>query len=529
MVAAVVTLAAALRLPDLVGWWPNPDEGIYYGIVTSPSLSAAWSEAMATSHPPLYFFLLRTVGWLSTDFVALRSVAFVSGCLAVWVFVLLGREIGGDGARARATGLLAGLLLAVSPRAIVLSQVMRPYMLQLLLLAASLLFLIRYLRAPSPRLLVAHATCSLLAALLHYGSLFGLGTMGLLVLYDGLRRGSDRPEWRRLLAVQLVPATTLAVLYAVHLRGIASSPLGVHAVQGWLAGYMVSGPGDVWLGFVAFHSMLAGEAWAAPAAILTLAATGWAAWRRQWSLVLLTGAALTLAVGGSAAQLYPFGPTRHTAWLVVFVLPTLAWALGSFVTLPRAALVRVAPLAAVALLGAKAGDPWLDPPARPREISEHVLREAGVEAMAEVLDPDAEPRLALMSQETYQLLIPLYAVERQSAERSADGELLHFRWGSRDVVVLPGRDFLARPDQLDQANHLYTAAVRSEAAFGLPPVGGGRSALVLAGGWRSQGMADLVDLAGGTGPMGTTLSVPGLVGIYLNWDAYARALGAPAP
>jgi hypothetical protein len=42
-------------------------------------------------------------------------------------------------------------------------------------------------------------------------------------------------------------------------------------------------------------------------------------------------------------------------------------------------------------------------------------------------------------------------------------------------------------------------------------------------------MSDLVELARTVGPLGTTTSVPGLVGLYLDLDAYGRALGVPPP
>jgi len=530
LAATLVGLAAALRLPDLFGWWPNPDEGIYYGIVMRESWSAAWAEAMTTAHPPLYFLILRAVGAVSTDFTALRLVALVSGCAAVYVFVLVGREIGGAGVRAEATGLLAGALLAVSPRAIVLSQVMRPYMLLVLALAASLLFLLRYLRAPSGRLLAAHVACSLVAALLHYSSVFALGVIGLIALWESVRRGLGRPEWRRLVAAQALPAGLLATLYLVHLRGIAAGQLGDHALDGWLASYMIRGPVDAWLGLVGFHSMLVGEAWAAPAALFTLGTVGYAVSRRAWSpVVLMMVGGLATAVLGAALEVYPFGPTRHTAWLLVFVIPGVAWALASLLTAPRAVQVRLLPTILVGLLGGRIAAPVLDSGSRPREIAEHVLREDAVAAMAAVLDPSAPPPVVLMSHETYELLTPLYAIERRSAETSPDGQFLRFRWGSRDVLVLPSRDFATRPEELLQPNHLYTGARMAASELGIDLPRGASPLLVLSGGWRSQGMADLVELARRSGPLGTTTSVPGLVGLYLDFDAYRRALGQPAP
>jgi len=528
--AAIVLVALAVRLLDFFGWWPNPDEGIYYGVVTRSSWSGAWAEALTTSHPPLYFLILRAVGLLSTDFAALRSVALVSGCAAVWVFILLGRELGGPGRRGEVAGLLAGLILAVSPRAVALSQVMRPYMLLLLALAASLLFLLRYLRRPSRSLLAAHLSCSLVATLLHYSSVFGLAVIGLVALVEAVRRGLGRPEWQRLLAAQAIPAAVLLTLYFVHLRGIAEGPLGEHALEGWLAPYMIHRPLDVWLGLVAFHSMMVPDAWAAPATLFTLGALAFAAFRRSWSpLVLMTGGGLALAMVGAALQVYPFGPTRHTAWLLVFVIPTVAWALAALATAPRPSLLRWGAVVLVGLAGARLAAPVLDPEARPREISEHVLTEAGVDAMSQVLDPSTPPRLVVMSNETYELLTPLYAVERESAEGSPDGQFLGFRWGSRDVIVLPSRDFASKPEEVQRANHLYTGTLAAAAELGVrPPGAGDDTVLVLSGGWRSQGLEDLVELARRVGPLGTTTSVPGLVGLYLDFGAYGRALDLPS-
>jgi hypothetical protein len=48
--------------------------------------------------------------------------------------------------------------------------------------------------------------------------------------------------------------------------------------------------------------------------------------------------------------------------------------------------------------------------------------------------------------------------------------------------------------------------------------------LVLAGGWRSQGMADLVEMAGDTEHLGSATGVPGLITVELDVAAYSKAL-----
>jgi hypothetical protein len=106
---------------------------------------------------------------------------------------------------------------------------------------------------------------------------------------------------------------------------------------------------------------------------------------------------------------------------------------------------------------------------------------------------------------------------------------VHFRWGARDVVVIPTRDFNVLPDQVGYPNHLFTVA--QKAAVDFPGIGmqEAASVLVLAGGWRSQGMADLAELAAGSESLGSTTSVPGLIAVELDMAAYARALEGAGP
>jgi hypothetical protein len=133
--------------------------------------------------------------------------------------------------------------------------------------------------------------------------------------------------------------------------------------------------------------------------------------------------------------------------------------------------------------------------------------------------------VVLMSLETYRLLVPLFARERQGAASSPDRLFAHFRWGARDVIVLPGADFAVGPNQVDQPNHLYSAAHAAAAGFGVTLPDPGDHVLVLSGGWQVQGIFDLANLSRELGFAGTATSVPGLIGLSLDLEAYGRALG----
>jgi hypothetical protein len=514
---AVVALALTLRLPGMFGWWVNPDEGIYLAVITQESFRLFLAEAFATAHPPLYFLVLRVMAWIGTDLLWLRSLALACGCAAVWALVLVGRDLAGDGARGWMTGLTAGLLLAVSPVAIALSQVVRPYMLLVLLLALTLHFLLRYMQRPSDSVLVLHAVCASSAVLLHYSAALALGVIVGIVVVDGLGRGFARPEWRKLIGAQALPAAIVALLYVTQMRALMSSDVAEFSVETWLSGYLIDTPRDAWLSLVGVHAALVGSLASVPATFLTLIAIGAAAARRRFDILAAVAGALLIATACAALRLYPFGAGRHSAWLLPFVAPGIAWIAASAIRSSRREAVLATVLVGGLLLRTRLGADDVEPPQ-----PEHVLRNEHVAAL-EALDANRPPRLVVMSVETYRLLLPLYSTDRQQSRTSADGSATSFRWGERDVIVLPGLDLSVRRDQMGRPNHLWTGTRRAAAELGVELPRNGEPVLVLAGDWR-QSVFDLAELARQEGLSGETTIVPGLVAIALDLGAYGRAL-----
>ena len=94
---ALVVVGFVLRVRGLSEYWLNPDEGIDYGILTAGSFGDFWTGVIANAHPPLYYLVLRGAGFLTWDFVWLRGTSLLFGTAAIWLFWLLGRELGGAG------------------------------------------------------------------------------------------------------------------------------------------------------------------------------------------------------------------------------------------------------------------------------------------------------------------------------------------------------------------------------------------------------------------------------------------------
>ncbi|HSJ54598.1 MAG TPA: glycosyltransferase family 39 protein, partial [Anaerolineae bacterium] len=135
----LVLLALGLRLARLTFqplWW---DEGwsIYFA---AADVATLLERTAVDIHPPLYYLLLRgwseVVGWGAGS---ARLLSVLVGTAAVPLLFLAGRRLMG-----RQAGLLAALLLAVSPLHVYYSQEVRMYGLVTLFGLAALLFALRW-------------------------------------------------------------------------------------------------------------------------------------------------------------------------------------------------------------------------------------------------------------------------------------------------------------------------------------------------------------------------------------------------
>jgi 4-amino-4-deoxy-L-arabinose transferase-like glycosyltransferase len=109
LVAAVVALAVALRLPGLFGDGVWRDQANVWVQLSAPNLAEFFRRVTATEwHPPLYFVLAWCWAKLAgTSEFALEIVPFAFSIATVPLLYRLGRELGGVAAGALAAGLFA--------------------------------------------------------------------------------------------------------------------------------------------------------------------------------------------------------------------------------------------------------------------------------------------------------------------------------------------------------------------------------------------------------------------------------------
>lgn len=485
----VVAMGFLLRVRGLSEYWLNPDEGIYYSTLTRGSLSEFWAEVSANAHPPLFYLLLRGAGMLTWDFVWLRGLSVVCGTVAIWAIWLAARELGGRGRAGVVAGLVAAGLLAVNAEAITLSQVMRPYMIILALLALALFHLLRYRTDPSGRRLALYLACVCPAVLIHYSAALAFASFCVVVAYYHLSKSVDPRAWRRLALTQVVPAVVFGSLYLWHLSATMGSDLIGDALGsgGWLSQWLVRSPGDAWFSFATYQVFHVPPELRGRAALFLLAALSVAMVRNRLVAVVV-GAGLSAALAASVLGLYPFGGSRHNVWLVVFTLPALGWLVGDLIGRGRrASWVAAAVLALALVVGGPIERVFGSEFAYTNATDEKVIRQVDLAPLVVPgMDPEAEPDVILMSEQPYDLLMPLYADQREDARFSVDSAVFAFTYGTRTVVV-------ARHWDWNDVDEVRAALVGAGTVPGVPPVRD-ETVFLVAGGWGSGLFAHIPEL-----------------------------------
>jgi uncharacterized membrane protein len=169
--------------------WLDEATSIIIARMNLPSV-VAW--AAGDIHPPLYYLALHFWLRLGESEFAVRALSAVLGILTIGVAYALARELFDQ-----RVGLLAALLLALSPLHVGYSQEARMYvMLTLWSLLASYLLLMA-LRRQRMRYWLGYVLTSVLALYTHYFALFVLLFQGLYGFYWLARNANSKEQWLR--------------------------------------------------------------------------------------------------------------------------------------------------------------------------------------------------------------------------------------------------------------------------------------------------------------------------------------------
>jgi hypothetical protein len=330
LAAVFVTLFGFLaRLWAASGIFLNPDEALHFRLANQLSLALAYKESLTAAHPPLFILLLYFWRALDTSELWLRLPSVLAGAVFCWMFYKW---------LSKAAGSLAGfiglLFVALLPPIVLIAAEVRQYALLLAFLISALYFLDDAFAEDSPSRMAAFSLCLYVAMLFHYSAFLFAAALGIYALF---RIFTERPP-SRLVATwavgQLGGLAIAALLYKTHLSkvGVGDSRT---ALQGWMSEYYLQrsyfDPArDNPVMFLVGHSFGVFQYFFGQLAVgiavslmfvvgVTLLLREKAAGDRTSSrrLGLLLLLPLAIAGGASLAHLYPYGGTRHVAFLII--------------------------------------------------------------------------------------------------------------------------------------------------------------------------------------------------------------------
>ena len=252
-------------------------------------------------------------------------------------------------------------MLAFSPALVALSAELRDYTLLLLLMTAALLFFERAVEKRSAIRMAASAAFLSLALLTHYSAFFvalALFVYGIIRLREGRLPAGFVATWAACQAAIGVVCLWLAATHVADLRGSSLERLVMtrmlraeyfQADQDRVLGFLFRQTADV------FRYLGGSAAAGTAAALLALAGLAILAARRS-AAVLLLALPFLLDAGAALLDVYPYGGTRHSAFLLLFASAAIGLALSRLTAgrlWPAAVLVAVlAPLSLSAVLKA---------------------------------------------------------------------------------------------------------------------------------------------------------------------------------
>lgn len=360
----VMLLGLFARLWTAFGTFLNPDEALHFRLANQPSLVLAYKASLTASHPPLLTLVLYFWRGLGTSELWLRLPLVLASMVFCWMFYRWLTKAAGYSA-----GLIGLLFVALLTPIVLLSSEIRQYPLLLAFLAGALYFLDYSLETKSTGKMVAFTLCLYLAMLSHYSAFLFAAALG---VYALLRIFGERPTAKlaSVWAIGQLGAMALAILlYRTHISKLGPGEPRT-ALQGWMSDAFLhrsyfDPAHDNPLAFLVGHTFGAFQYIFGQLAVGDLMALLFVAGvvlllrgkafpddrrlsRRLGIFLLLPFA---IAASASLVHAYPYGGTRHLAFLIIPAVAGVSVALARLVAgrwergLTIAALVLVVSIA----------------------------------------------------------------------------------------------------------------------------------------------------------------------------------------
>jgi hypothetical protein len=318
------------RLYEAWAYFLNPDEALHNLLASQASLSLAYKAALTNAHPPLLILVLYYWRWLGQSELMLRMPSVLAGTACCWIifqWLMLVTD--------RSTAFIGLTLFAFAPALVGLSAEVRQYALLWFFMSGCLYLSERALREDSTALMTWFSASLYGALLTHYSSLIFAFTVGIYILVRLYPYGNRL----RLVAVwaagQIVALALIAYFLVTHVAALRQRGMPQGIAETWLRRSIFHAREDNAFVFVAaqtlrvFTYLLSHGVGGALALLAFLIGVASLLKRKTLSrgnrpssreLALLLGLPFLVNCGVALAGIYPYGATRHNAFLAVFAL-----------------------------------------------------------------------------------------------------------------------------------------------------------------------------------------------------------------
>jgi len=337
-VILVLTAGCLIRLRAASGTFLNPDEALHYLLANQPSWRLAYEASLSNAHPPLLTFVLYFWRTLGDSELVLRLPSVIAGTSFCWiVFKWLTRIFG------LTAGFIGLILVTFLPPMIGLAAEVRQYALLLFFLASAAYWLERALEEHSAGMMLLSAMCLCLAMLAHYSAILFAAAIGVYSLLRMITRRSAGRVWAAWIVGQAGALALFAFLYVTHISQLKGD-YASGTINGWLANSFFRPGHDNPLVFVMARSggvfqYVFGQLAVGDVAFVAFVAGVVLLWRgspgnsnvanSQLGTFLLLPFAI--GAGASLTRIYPYGGTRHSAFLVTSAVAGVSFVLARLV------------------------------------------------------------------------------------------------------------------------------------------------------------------------------------------------------
>ena len=322
----LIAVGAAIRLWGANYFHYSADEAMHANIAKGFDLAEVLSFSHYEIHPPLLYIL--THYWMSFSYAPafVRCLPLIFGLLLIPLYYRIGHKLNGE-----MTGLCCAALIAFSNGCIIQSYVVRQYIFLIFFFSLAYERYLNWRETGRMGTLAAYSACATLACLFHFSGIFCIACLGLYHFIGMARHRAPLRSYLPWILANAVPGLIAIAVYlswrpilvplqsyfATHTTGTLASRL-IHTLF-----YPLVTSGYVLPGYASALILLLAQVWvviAPPHFIRNLPGLR--------SLLGLTLIAYGLGMFLVITRLYPEPGTRHSMWVLPFVLPAAGWILA---------------------------------------------------------------------------------------------------------------------------------------------------------------------------------------------------------